>query len=127
MVLAREGRAWGLYAPGTQLHYDVTEDLNGAAGPKEAGQIMNWVLLPFACLGVIQLARCSKRRLIVALVPIVVVALNAAVFYGSTRLRVAAEPSIDVLASIGLLWAVASGAHRARAVGPAVRRGAVRA
>jgi Dolichyl-phosphate-mannose-protein mannosyltransferase len=129
VVLAREGRAWGLYAPGNQLHYDVTEDLNGAAGPKEAGQIMNWVLLPFACLGVIQLARCSKRRLIVALVPIVVVALNAAVFYGSTRLRVAAEPSIDVLASIGLLWAVASGAHRARAVGrpyaagPSVRSG----
>jgi hypothetical protein len=116
VVLAREGRTWGLYAPGTQLHYDVTEDFNGATGPKQAGQIMNWVLLPFACLGVIQLARCSKRRLLIVLVPIMVVAINAAVFYGSTRLRVAAEPSIDVLASIGLLWAMASGAHRARAM-----------
>lgn len=117
VVLAREGRVWGVYAPGTVLYNDVTEDLNGAWGPKEVGQIMNWILLPFTCLGAFRLARCSKRRLLVVLVPIVVVALNAALFYGSTRLRVAAEPSIDVLASIGALWAVKSGMHRARAVG----------
>ena len=95
---------WGVYAPGTQLAYDVSEDGTGARGPKQVGQILNWVLLPFACLGAIQLARRSRPRLAVVVVPIAVVAINAAVFYGTTRLRMAAEPSIDVLASIGVLW-----------------------
>jgi 4-amino-4-deoxy-L-arabinose transferase-like glycosyltransferase len=104
VVLAREGRVWGLFAPGSQLAFDTTEDLTGAPGPKHVGQILNWVLLPLALLGAVLLGRRSRRRLLVILVPAVVVALNAAVFYGSTRLRVAAEPSIDVLAAIGALW-----------------------
>ena len=104
VVLAREGRVWGVFAPGTQLTFDVTEDGTGARGPKQGGQILNWVLLPFALLGAVLLGRRSRRRLLVILIPVVVVALNAAVFYGSTRLRVAAEPSIDVLAAIGALW-----------------------
>jgi hypothetical protein len=103
-VLAREGRVWGVYAPGSELAFDDTEDLTGAYGPKQAEQIVNWVLLPFALLGAVILGRRSRRRLLVVLVPVVVVALNAAVFYGSTRLRVAAAPSIDVLAGIGALW-----------------------
>ncbi len=107
VVLAREGRVWGVYAPGTQLDFDVGEDLTGARGPKQVSQVVNWVLLPLAGLGAVQLARRSRRRLLVVLVPIAVVALNAAAFYGSTRLRVAAEPSIDVLAAIGALWAAA--------------------
>jgi 4-amino-4-deoxy-L-arabinose transferase-like glycosyltransferase len=112
VALAREGRAWGVYAPGAQLAFDVSEDGMGARGPKQLGQIMNWVLLPFACLGAFQLARRSRRRLAVVVVPIAVVAINAAVFYGSTRLRVAAEPSIDVLASIGAIWAGRRMMHR---------------
>jgi hypothetical protein len=94
------------------LAFDVSEDGMGARGPKQLGQIMNWVLLPFACLGAFQLARRSRRRLAVVVVPIAVVAINAAVFYGSTRLRVAAEPSIDVLASIGAIWAGRRMMHR---------------
>jgi len=104
VVLAREGRVWGVFAPGSQLAFDTTEDLTGARGPKQAGQILNWVLLPFALLGAVLLGGRSRRRLFVILIPVVVVAVNAAVFYGSTRLRVAAEPSIDVLAAIGALW-----------------------
>ena len=94
----------GVFAPGSQLAFDTTEDLTGARGPKQAGQILNWVLLPFALLGAVLLGGRSRRRLFVILIPVVVVAVNAAVFYGSTRLRVAAEPSIDVLAAIGALW-----------------------
>ena len=115
VVLAREGRAWGLYSPGTQLRYDTDEDTTGARGPKQAQQIVNWVLLPFACLGAVVLGRRSKGRLLVLVVPVVVVVVNVGAFYGSTRLRLAAEPSIDVLAAIG---AVAAGtwiaAHRRR-------------
>lgn len=102
-VLAREGRVWGVYAPGSELDFDTTEDGTGAAGPKQVEQILNWVLLPFAVLGGVLLARRSRRRLLIMLVPVAVVALNAAAFYGSTRLRLAAEPSIDVLAAIGAL------------------------
>ena len=103
-VLAREGRVWGVYAPGSELAFDDTEDLTGAYGPKQAEQIVNWVLLPFVLLGAVILGRRSRRRLLVVLVPVVVVALNAALFYGSTRLRVAAAPSIEVLAAVGALW-----------------------
>jgi 4-amino-4-deoxy-L-arabinose transferase-like glycosyltransferase len=112
VALAREGRVWGVYAPGTQLEFDVLEDGNGARGPKQVGQIMNWVLLPLALVGAIQIARRSRRRLIIVAVPILVVAINAAVFYGGTRIRVAAEPSIAVLASIGSLWVIERMRHR---------------
>lgn len=101
VVLAREGRTWGVYAPGTELNYDVSEDGNGAPGPKEAGQVLNWVLLPLAMLGGVRLAKRSRRRFLIIAVPIMVVAINAAVFYGSTRIRTAAEPSIALLAAIG--------------------------
>jgi Dolichyl-phosphate-mannose-protein mannosyltransferase len=104
MVLAREGRVWGVYAPGSELAFDITEDGTGANGPKQADQIFNWVLLPFAIVGAVVLGRRSRRRLLIVLVPVVVVALNAAIIYGSTRLRVAAEPSIDVLAAISAVW-----------------------
>ncbi len=114
-VLAREGRLWGVYAPSTELAFDTAEDATGAGGPKHAGQILSWVLAPFALLGAVRLGRQSRRRLLVVLVPVVVVAFNAAVFYGSTRLRVVAVPSIDVLAAIGALWLGGwIGVHRRR-------------
>ena len=93
-----------VYAPASELAFDTTEDLTGANGPKQTEQILTWVLLPLALVGAVLLGRRSGRRLLIVLVPVVVVAFNAALFYGSTRLRVAAEPSIDVLASIGTLW-----------------------
>jgi hypothetical protein len=105
-ALAREGRVWGVYAPGTELNYDSTEESTGARGPKEVGQFLNWALLALAVPGAVLLGRCSRRRLLVMLVPVAVVAVNAAAFYGSTRIRVAAEPSLDVLAAIGALWIV---------------------
>jgi 4-amino-4-deoxy-L-arabinose transferase-like glycosyltransferase len=121
VALAREGRVWGVYAPGSELFFDRTEDLTGAYGPKQAEQIVNWFLLPLALFGAVTLGRRSRRRLLVVLIPVVVVALNAAVFYGSTRLRVAAAPSIDVLAAIGVLWV--GGLLFARRRGSPVRAG----
>jgi hypothetical protein len=104
LVLAREGRLWGVYAPGTELAFDTAEDDTGARGPKQAGQILWWVLAPLAIIGAVRLGRESGRRLLIVLIPVAVAALNAAAFYGGTRLRVVAEPSIDVLAAIGALW-----------------------
>lgn len=41
----------GMYEPGTQLTFDVREDLTVARGPKQAGQVRNLVQLLFACRG----------------------------------------------------------------------------
>lgn len=103
VILAREGRVWGVYSPGTELTFDTTEDLNGARTPKEAGQILEWILLPLAAAGAVSLWRLSRARFVVIMAPVLVVALNAAAFYGSTRLRTAAEPSIAILAALGLV------------------------
>jgi 4-amino-4-deoxy-L-arabinose transferase-like glycosyltransferase len=78
VALAREGRVWGVYAPASALAFDITEDSTGAAGPKRAEQIVNLILLPLAVLGAVSLGRRSRRRLLVVLVPVAVVALNAA-------------------------------------------------
>jgi hypothetical protein len=107
VVLAREGRVWGVYSPGTQLDFDVAEDGNGARGPKQAGQILNYALLPLAVGGGIVVLRRSKRQFAVLAVPVVVVALNAAVFYGSTRLRTAAEPTMALFAAVAVVTLVA--------------------
>lgn len=64
------------------------------------------MLLPFAILGIVVLARSSRRSFVVITVPLAVVALNSAIFYGSTRMRIAAEPSLALLASIGIVAAV---------------------
>jgi 4-amino-4-deoxy-L-arabinose transferase-like glycosyltransferase len=106
VVLAREGRVWGVYAPGTELAFDVAEDGNGAPGPKQVGQVLNWVSLPLAVIGGIAVARRSRRHFMVLAVPLLVVALNAAAFYGSTRLRTAAEPSLAIFASVCLVMSV---------------------
>jgi 4-amino-4-deoxy-L-arabinose transferase-like glycosyltransferase len=104
VVLAREGRLWGVYAIGSQLQYDAEEG-GQVRGFYVASQFLEWISLPLAIAGGVVLGRRSRRRLIVVLAPIVVAALNAALFYGSTRLRVIAEPSLFLLTSIALVAA----------------------
>ncbi|MHB1530528.1 MAG: ArnT family glycosyltransferase [Acidiferrobacteraceae bacterium] len=123
VLAAREGRVWGVYAPGAELNFDVAEDGTGARGPKQVGQIMNWVLLPFCLIGAVWLARRSRKRMIIVAAPILAVAITAAAFYGSTRLRVAAIPSIAVLASIGALSVIAGVRTRANWLGAQLREG----
>jgi hypothetical protein len=104
VVLAREGRLWGVYAIGSQLQYDAEEG-GRVRGFSVAGQFVEWISIPLAIAGAIVLGRHSRRRVVVIVAPVVVAALNAAVFYGTTRLRVVAEPSLFLLASIALVSA----------------------
>ncbi len=104
VVLAREGRLWGVYAIGSQLQYDAEEG-GQVRGFFVAGQFVEWISIPLAIAGGILLGRHSRRHLVVIVAPVVVAALNAAVFYGTTRLRVVAEPSLFLLASIALVTA----------------------
>jgi 4-amino-4-deoxy-L-arabinose transferase-like glycosyltransferase len=103
VVVARELSVWGF---GNQEYQLGLASYEGRVQTYEqAGRVLYWVLLPFVILGILVLARTSRRRFVVTAIPIAVVAVNSAVFYGSTRMRMAAEPSLAVLASIGLVAA----------------------
>src|SRR5262249_20198488 len=65
--------------------------------------VLYWVIVPFVLIGLVVLSRSSWRRLVIVLVPVLVVAVNVALTYGSTRFRVAAEPSLGVLAAVGIV------------------------
>ena len=104
VVLAREGRLWGVYAIGSQLQHDA-ENGGQVRGFFVAGQFVEWISIPLAIAGGILLGRHSRRHLVVIVSPVVMAALNAAVFYGTTRLRVVAEPSLFLLASIAIVSA----------------------
>jgi hypothetical protein len=91
VVLARELSVWGFGNQDYQLPLAVAE--GRVRGVERAGRILYWVLLPFVIFGAVVLARSSRRRFIIVTVPLVLLAVNSAVFYGSTRMRVAAEPS----------------------------------
>ncbi len=104
VIAARELSVWGFGNQAFQL--SLATDEGRIPGYERAGTIVYWVLLPFVVVGTVVLARFSWRRLVVVVVPLVVVALNAALFYGSTRMRTAAEPSLAVLAAIGVVAAL---------------------
>ncbi|MET0626928.1 MAG: glycosyltransferase family 39 protein [Acidimicrobiia bacterium] len=110
VVAARVGRMLGVYKLDDQLDFDRNEGRDRNA--QRTGQILHLFLLPFAILGVTRLA---KRYLPVFLAGPVVAVLVAMAFYGSTRIRAPAEPTIAVLAAIGILtvqqWIVRSRAE----------------
>ena len=99
VVLAREGSAWGLGNQNFQLQLSGVEGRNRTY--EVIGRTLYWVFVPFIVIGSGVLARRSPRRFVIIIVPVVVVVLTVALTYGSTRLRVAAEPSLAVLAAIG--------------------------
>jgi len=107
IIAARIGRTFGVYRLNQELDFDYAEGRD--KGTQRAGQIVNLVLLPFAVFGAF---RVTKRYLPVLLSGPLVAALAAAIFYGSTRMRVSAEPSIAVLAAVGMVAFVQSLRHR---------------
>jgi len=112
VVLARELSAWGFGNQAYQLRLAMDE--GRVRGYEQLGQILDWILLPFVIVGAVFSLRRSWRHLAIIAVPLVVVALNAAIFYGSTRLRAAAEPSLAVLAAVGLVAVIHLASARPR-------------
>jgi 4-amino-4-deoxy-L-arabinose transferase-like glycosyltransferase len=98
VATARVGRLWGVYQSGDQLAFDVAEGRE--QGWQEAGQYFHWLLLPCAIAGI---AVVNDRKWLLILGPIVLATINAAVFYGSTRIRVVAEPSLALFAAFGIV------------------------
>jgi hypothetical protein len=109
VVAARIGRTFDVFRPFQTADFGTLEGRPRAAGI--AGVATYWLMIPFAVLGVVRLRR---RRVLVwpLLAPIGIVVLVVALGYGITRFRVPAEPSIVVLASVGLVaaWRRATGA-----------------
>jgi 4-amino-4-deoxy-L-arabinose transferase-like glycosyltransferase len=103
LVLARESSVWGFGNQSFQLSLATAE--GRVTGYERVDMILYWALLPFVILGLAVLARLSWKRLVVVSVPLVVVSLNSAIFYGSTRMRMAAEPSLAILAAVGIVAA----------------------
>ena len=104
LIVARELSVWGFGKQDFQLSLATAE--GRIPSYERAGRIVYWVLLPFVILGMAVLFRLSWKRFVVVAAPLVVVALNSAMFYGSTRMRTAAEPSLAVLAAVGVVAAV---------------------
>jgi 4-amino-4-deoxy-L-arabinose transferase-like glycosyltransferase len=98
---AKVGRMWGFYASEGQYDFDVREIRDPTW--QRVGQILNFVLLGLGIIGAALLPRRWWRRwsLIVAL-PIIATA-TAAIFLGTTRSRITAEPAIALFAAVGIV------------------------
>jgi hypothetical protein len=101
-------RTWGLFRPAQQIRLAAQEGRRRTA--ERAGVAMYYVLLPFAIAGVVLLRR-RRDLLLVLLTPVAMVTIMSFLGYGTTRFRLAAEPSIVILAAT----AIAALASRARA------------
>jgi len=104
VVLARIGRDWGLYRPADMLDWNVNEGrprwITGL------GMVFYYPLLAFAIGGVVVLRRRGTRQWPL-LMPPLIVTLGTLLAYGQTRFRVPAEPSLVVLAAVGIAALVA--------------------
>lgn len=115
VVGVREVRTWGLYAPRQQIDF---ESLEGRPQRWQGvGTVMYWVLLPLGVVGVVLLYR-RRVRVWPLLSTVVVVALTTAFTYGQQRFRVAAEPSLVVLAAVSVAAVVG---YRRRPIGTTER------
>ena len=101
LAATRVLRTFGLYMPNEQLVFDRREGRQREA--QRAGQILHWLLLPLAVVGAGLLPRAWWRRWSLLLAPVAAAILTAATVYGSTRIRVVAEPSIALFASAAVV------------------------
>lgn len=102
VVGVRVLRVWDLWRPRHFARFE-SEIADRHVRAQQAAMIALYLLVPLAVLGALKLHRRRERPLRILLVPLVFVTLVAALSYGSTRFRVAAEPAIVVLASVGAL------------------------
>jgi 4-amino-4-deoxy-L-arabinose transferase-like glycosyltransferase len=97
-------RVWDLWSPARAARLESSiADRHIRA--QQAAMVALYLLVPFALGGVLVL-RARGEPLRILLVPLAFVTLVAALSYGSTRFRVAAEPALVVLAAVGAaaLW-----------------------
>jgi len=95
IMFLRVARTFGVYDLGNQLQFDQYDGRDRTS--QQLGIYLNFLLLPLAVVGAFVVGR---RYLAVLLAGPAVTIVTAATFYGSTRMRVPAEPTIAVLAAL---------------------------
>jgi 4-amino-4-deoxy-L-arabinose transferase-like glycosyltransferase len=99
VALARVGRLWSVWNPSDTIEFN-----RGEGRPEWAstlGVVTLFLLVIGAGFGIVALRR-RKVAVWPLLVPVFVVTVSAALFYGQPRFRSPAEPTIVVLAAIGI-------------------------
>ena len=100
-------RAWSLFRP-----FQHAQEQGRSANVQRLGIVYDWLLFPLALAGVVLLRRRSKTigkavrdgvsALLVLLAPVAVVTVAAVLTFGTVRYRIAAEPSVCVLAAVAI-------------------------
>jgi 4-amino-4-deoxy-L-arabinose transferase-like glycosyltransferase len=98
VVLAREGRVWGVYQPTQQMRLDLVA---GNINVLRAALYMYWALAVFAVIGVIALRR-RWPYLVVLGASVAAVVVPVALTAGQTRLRAPADVAIVLVAAVGV-------------------------
>ncbi len=102
VVAARIARTWSLFRPLDMVSFNKGEGRE--AWVTRLGLAAYYPTLVAAIAGVLVLVRRrSWRALWVSLVPALTVTIGVAATYGQTRFRAAAEPSLAVLAAVGVI------------------------
>jgi hypothetical protein len=113
VVGARVGRVWAVYEPLQQLNLDQIETRELPAS--RVGLGMYYLLVVGSVAGLVVLVR-RRVRVLPLLAPLLVVTISAAAFYGTTRFRASAEPSLVLMASVALVAGVGRVPGRRRAI-----------
>jgi 4-amino-4-deoxy-L-arabinose transferase-like glycosyltransferase len=102
VVLARVGRTWSVYQPFDMTWFNVGEGREPWV--TRTGIFVFYAEMIAVIGGAIVLGRRRNWREFYALaVPVIVVTIGAAVTYGQTRFRAAAEPSLALYAAVGIV------------------------
>ncbi len=104
VVLARIGRDWSLFRPGDMLDWNQNE--GRARWVTGLGLVFYYPLLLAAVGGVVVL-RLRRKRQWPLLMPPLIVTIASVLSYGQTRFRAPAEPSLVILAAVGIAALVA--------------------
>jgi hypothetical protein len=104
VVLARIGRDWSLFRPGDMLDWNLNE--GRPRWVTGLGLVFYYPLL-LAAIGGVVVMRLRKRRQWPLLMPPLIVTVASVLSYGQTRFRSPAEPSLVVLAAIGIAALIA--------------------
>jgi hypothetical protein len=121
VVLARIGRTWSLYRPLDMVAFNQ--------GEGREPWVTRWGLVVYyptliAAIGgaIVMWNRRARRALWVLLVPAIGVTVGVALTYGQTRFRAAAEPSLAILAAVGVLAGLAALRNRGASEPPVTNR-----
>ena len=101
VVAARLGRITGTFRPSQQMHLDIFLE-NTTGWVAQSGTLTYYLVVASAIAGGVVLRR-RRRAVYPLLAPIIVVLVTTALFYAATRFRAAAEPSLCLLAAVGVV------------------------